>query len=409
MLPMKTLKRYLEKCDSVLLSKSVSDAKDLQNEILSALSNDISGLKHGLTNYGFVAAFTDGRTKETTIVGDDVDYLKDILTLKNRLQVEIDKISDDLGTEEENVTKGKDMPDKTNKILISHSSKDRPYMEKLVDLLSVLRLPHGSIICSSVPGFGIPNDEDIYEWLKKQFLTCNLHVIYALSNNYYSSSACLNEMGAAWVTRATDSMILLPGFEFKQISGAINPRQIGISIDSNDDELKYRLNGLKDILIKAFSVEPIDATQWERARDRFIKEMREVAIETKEVGTSVDRETNDMVPLPIDGSGNIPVEVAFLLVYAANSNGQIIRVVTLGGTSISAAGKQFMKDNSPRETAIWQEALDTLVSWGWVKASGSKGQIFEVTGTGFKKAEWLKDGMDIDVNKEPIEQLKEYE
>ena len=111
-----------------------------------------------------------------------------------------------------------------------------------------------------------------------------------------------------------------------------------------------------------------------------------------------------------DDVGNIPVESAFLLVYAAEGDGQIIKIQTLTSpTQIFTSGKQFMADNSKRESARWIEALDRLIEWRWVKAVGYKGEIFELTGTGYRKAEWLKDGMGIDTSKEPLDELKEFE
>ena len=110
-----------------------------------------------------------------------------------------------------------------------------------------------------------------------------------------------------------------------------------------------------------------------------------------------------------DDVGNIPADSAFLLVYAADGNGQILKIQTLDSpTQVSAAGKQFMADNSQRESARWVEALDRLVSWGWVKPVGYKGQIYELTGTGYNKAEWLKEGMGIDTSKDPIDELQEF-
>ena len=108
--------------------------------------------------------------------------------------------------------------------------------------------------------------------------------------------------------------------------------------------------------------------------------------------------------------GNIPVEPAFLLVYAAAGNGQIMKIQTLGSpTQVSASGKEFMADMSQRESARWVEALDLLITWGWVKAVGHKGQIYELTGTGYKKADWLKEGMRINTDNEPLEELKGFE
>lgn len=111
-----------------------------------------------------------------------------------------------------------------------------------------------------------------------------------------------------------------------------------------------------------------------------------------------------------DDVGNIPVDSALLLVYAADGDGQIIKIQTLSSpTQISTSGKQFMVDNSKRESARWIEALDRLIEWGWVKAVGYKGEIFELTGTGYSKADWLKDVMGIDTSKDPLDELKEFE
>lgn len=111
-----------------------------------------------------------------------------------------------------------------------------------------------------------------------------------------------------------------------------------------------------------------------------------------------------------DDVGKIPVESAFLLVYAADGDGQIIKTRTLSTPAqIFTSGKQFMADNSKRESARWVEALDRLIEWGWVKAVGYKGELFELTGTGYSKAEWLKDGMKIDTSKDPLDEIKEFE
>lgn len=111
-----------------------------------------------------------------------------------------------------------------------------------------------------------------------------------------------------------------------------------------------------------------------------------------------------------DDVGNIPVDSAFLLVYAADGDGQIVKTQTLSSPAqIFTSGKRFMADDSKRESARWVEALDRLIKWGWVKAVGYKGEIFELTGTGYSKADWLKDGMGIDTSKDPLDEIKEFE
>ncbi len=112
----------------------------------------------------------------------------------------------------------------------------------------------------------------------------------------------------------------------------------------------------------------------------------------------------------IDDVGNIPVESAFLLVYAAAGNGQILKIETLGShVHITASGRQLMADNSQRESAKWEEALDRLIEWGWVKDVSYKGEVFKLTGTGYNKADWLKERMEINTDNDPREEIKGFE
>lgn len=109
-----------------------------------------------------------------------------------------------------------------------------------------------------------------------------------------------------------------------------------------------------------------------------------------------------------DDVGNIPVDAAFLLVYAADGNGQIMKIQTLDSfIQVSAAGKQFMADNSQRESARWVEALDCLVNRKLVKPVGYKRQIYEVTVTGYSTAVRLKEELRIDTTEEPLVRLQE--
>lgn len=303
--------------------------------------------------------------------------------------------------------------ERPHKLFISHSSKDKEYMEAFVEMLEDIGMPDGSFICTSVPGHGIPGDTNIFDWLREQFLSYSLRMVFVLSKNYYASAASLNEMGAAWVTKATDTLLLLPGFTFNEISGCVDSRQIGISFDADEAELKHRLNEFKDTLVAEHSLPAISQARWERHRDKFIESVLNLASKQngEEIDSSVGEGTQQYVAtVGIKNPSSIPLEPAFLLVYAASDGGRILRTSTLGSPpQVSTAGKQFMADNSHRESARWQEALDQLVVWGWVKAVGSKGEIFELTGTGYENADWLKDEMDIDTDKDPIEQLKEFE
>lgn len=163
-----------------------------------------------------------------------------------------------------------------NKLFISHSTKDVDYVRVFVEFLEAIGMPEGSIFCSSVEGYKIQWGGDIYEYLANEFNDPdkNLIVLFMLSDNYYDSTPCLNEMGATWILKKEYRSILLPGFEYKKIEGAINPNMIGIKFDG--DQLKYDLNDIKKQMTKWFSLNSLDESRWDRVRDRLISNIEKI-------------------------------------------------------------------------------------------------------------------------------------
>lgn len=161
---------------------------------------------------------------------------------------------------------------KQPKIFISHCEKDIAVIESFVDLLSHIGLTSNTLFCSSIPGYNIKQGSgDIYEYLRNEFSN-NLFVIFMLSENYYNSAACLNEMGATWILKQKYQSILLPGFNFSQIQGAINPRDISFKLDDK----KYRntaLGELKDNIIRFLDLQEIDTSKWDYQRERFFSQI----------------------------------------------------------------------------------------------------------------------------------------
>lgn len=160
---------------------------------------------------------------------------------------------------------------KSKKIFISHAQKDMNIVEKMVDLLSHIGLNRNMLFCSSIPGYNIKQGSgDIFDYLKKEFDNNNLFVVFMLSKNYYESAACLNEMGAAWILQDQYQTILLPKFDFKDIDGAINPRNISFKLD---DKL-YRnasIGEFKDNIIKFLQIDSVDSSVWDYHRQRFFE------------------------------------------------------------------------------------------------------------------------------------------
>lgn len=203
--------------------------------------------------------------------GKNYDERKNFNRLKSSLKViekNIDKYFPDEKSIESKITKVM-----KPKIFISHSSKDVKYVEPIVELLADIGMTNDNLFCSSIPDYGIPLNQDIYEYLSSLFSENELYVIFVLSSNYYGSPACLNEMGAAWVLKNEYTSILLPKFEYQEIDGAVNPNKIGMKLDDDDELLKKRLGELKNIISEKFGISVPDM-RWEKKRNDFISKIK---------------------------------------------------------------------------------------------------------------------------------------
>ena len=155
-------------------------------------------------------------------------------------------------------------------IFISHSTKDSEYVASLVDLLRKIGFTDKDVFCSSYPGYGIPLGKNIYEFLKNCFKDYELFVLFMISkDNYYSSPASLNEMGAAWVQGSKSIPILLPGMSPAKLKGVVGPDSLAICLDS--DNVRYDLNSLKNDLLLFFGKQQINESAWEHDRDSFLE------------------------------------------------------------------------------------------------------------------------------------------
>ena len=163
---------------------------------------------------------------------------------------------------------------KAPKIFISHSTYDRPIAERFVTLLGQIGVKQDQLFCSSVAGYEIPQGAgDLYDFIRNEMSNDNLFVILMLSENYYKSPVCLNEMGAAWVKQSTYQSILLPGFQYSKIEGAVNPRDMTFRL-ADVKKRNYALNDLKDRIISHLGLmDNLSQNHWEHVRDMFPEEI----------------------------------------------------------------------------------------------------------------------------------------
>ena len=195
------------------------------------------------------------QTKQEQIL----DALQALLENKNIQNISVSEIAQTAG-----IGKGS--------IYYYFPSKDS-IVDALVELLRSIGFNGTNMFCSSVDGYGVAEGEDIYETLKNLFRQYDIYVVFVLSEHYYASAACLNEMGAAWVLQSNYSTILTKGFRPRDIHGAINPNKKAIVID-DARHVRSALNDFKERVMGIFELEDKDdIIVWEDNRNKFLEKV----------------------------------------------------------------------------------------------------------------------------------------
>jgi hypothetical protein len=114
---------------------------------------------------------------------------------------------------------------KMTDIFISHSTKDKHLVEKLVDLLKEgIGVPDEAIFCSSLDGHGIPLGEDFNAYMKEKIQKPKL-VLLLMTPAYMESWFCLMEVGAAWSQSHRSLAIVVPPIKFDVVTSTLGLKQ----------------------------------------------------------------------------------------------------------------------------------------------------------------------------------------
>lgn len=245
----------------ILFSGTRIQNQDIRQVIIYETSKDIISMKDiADANVGPNIVFVYSRVDVLESNSYSKDITRDVL---EQTQHYIKYVKGESKEEKEKVKKPL--------LFISHSSANENIATNLVQLLRTLGFNNKNLFCSSVPGYGIKEGEDIYDTLASKFQDYNIFVIFLLSSEYYQSAACLNEMGATWVLKANYSTIVCPGFSIPEIKGAINPSKMAVVLEDNK-RVNGKLNNLKYRLIDFFGLPEVeDDTIWENDRNKFIE------------------------------------------------------------------------------------------------------------------------------------------
>ena len=88
---------------------------------------------------------------------------------------------------------------------------------------------------------------------------------------------------------------------------------------------------------------------------------------------------------------NLSSEARTLLIEASkDTNGKVMCSHTMWGQSIQTNGREFVEQGNPRSTAQWTQAVSDLASYGLIEDRWHYGEVYAVTGKGYKVADALK-------------------
>ena len=265
-------------------------------------------------------------------------------------------------------------------IFISHSSKDKPFVEALVSLLEDIGFDKSNLFCSSVDGYGIALSKDIFETLRSLFNEHNLYVIFIHSPRYYNSAVSLNEMGAAWVLKTDFCSFLTADMDFNKMSGVVNGSTIAIKVDTED--VPSRLNELKNLLIQMFSLPLIDETKWERKRNMFLKQVLSIVYDNESA-----EENSDTIEFSKD-------ELKIFSRWANNStDSNFISVWTRQGLEVHFGYKNGYIYPRGEALAQYEDYMERLQYAGYIIVDGTVNKLkrYKITKQGYDFAKTLLD------------------
>lgn len=273
---------------------------------------------------------------------------------------------------------------KPYKVFISHSSKDKEFVEALVEMLESIGFDPTTLFCSSVDGYGIGLSKDIFETLRGLFKDYNLYVIFVHSPNYYHSPVSLNEMGAAWVLKTDFCSMLTINMDFGGMKGVVNGSKISIKVDNAD--APARLTELKDLLVSLFEFKPIDSIKWERKRQTFLN---------KVLSIDYDKKENEDVSISEETIYFNPSELELFSSWANNSVDQTYMVLRVrGGLQVHFGYRNGRVYSYGKEEAEFDDYMDRLVRAGYIVVdrydSKNRQNIYKITKQGYDFAKTLQ-------------------
>lgn len=164
---------------------------------------------------------------------------------------------------------------------------------------------------------------------------------------------------------------------------AVENSGIHVNYYTNEKELQYKIGTSITKTIK-----DCPAIGWVRA-----DQIAEIIGEDNFKTSAKESQNNQFVPndnyITMTSTPNLSKEAKQLLGEACSDpNGQILRVYTLSGLSITTNQKEMVSDSSGRTTAMWEAAVEELLNYRLVIALGN--DAFRLTKRGYEHNDLLQ-------------------
>lgn len=153
-------------------------------------------------------------------------------------------------------------------LFISHATDDESIVKLFMQLVeSGIGIDPRAIFCSSRKGQGIPPGVGFVEYIRSS-LNGSSCVVALLSENFYSSTFCVCELGGVWVSAKSLIPIIVPPLDFSSMKAVLQGVQALKLGDPCD------LDMLRDECASRLGVKPLPTPRWNEERDRFLAELK---------------------------------------------------------------------------------------------------------------------------------------
>ena len=164
------------------------------------------------------------------------------------------------------------------RIFISHSSRDKDIARALRRLLQeALPLEETAILCTSLPGYGLPSGEQVLPALALAVKQAEVFLCVLTRASLRNQNVML-ELGARWISEKPLHLLLIAGTPRRRVPAALKLIQLTRSADQSS------VHGMIDRIASELGIQPRQTEKWHGAVQKLPKRRTGAAIVASAVG-----------------------------------------------------------------------------------------------------------------------------